>query len=238
VFLNIADEQFVKPIIGMKEPKLGIISTMNSPSSDTPAALASSSRMSLADALFSVTQQRVLGWIFGQPERDFYANELMVLTMGGSGAVQRELARLEQSELVTVRMHGRQKHYQANPDSPIFVELCGIVQKTVGLVVPLRQALAPLAHTIEAAFVFGSVAKKQDTASSDIDLMIISEVLSYADLFSVTEQVSARLSRRVNPTIYTKEEWQLRRQRGDAFVKRVVAQPKLWVIGDAGAIGL
>ena len=87
---------------------------------------------SLADALFTGTQQRVLGLLFGQPARSFYATELIGLAGVGSGAVQRELARLARSGLVTVRPVGNQKHYQANPDSPLFAELCGIAQKTLG----------------------------------------------------------------------------------------------------------
>jgi predicted nucleotidyltransferase len=148
----------------------------------------------LADALFSTTQQRVLGLIFGQPERSFYATELIGLTRGGSGAVQRELARLEESGLVTVRRLGTQKHYQANPDSPLFAELCGILRKTVGLAEPLREALAPLSRRIVAAFVYGSVAKGADTSTSDIDLMVVSDSLSYADVFGALEPISAALS--------------------------------------------
>ncbi len=86
---------------------------------------------SLADALFTGTQQRVLGLLFGQPTRSFYANELIGLAGAGSGAVQRELARLTQSGLLTVRPVGNQKHYQANPDSPLFAELCSIAQKAL-----------------------------------------------------------------------------------------------------------
>lgn len=190
----------------------------------------------MADALFSRTQQRVLAWLFGQPERSFYANELIGLAEAGSGAVQRELARLVQSELVTVRAMGNQKHYQANKKSPIYAELRNIVRKTVGLAVPLREALAPLQQHVRAAFVFGSVAKRNDTASSDIDLMVISDELGYADVFVALERVSARLGRAVNPTIYTSNELARRVKRGDAFVKRVLAQPKTWLIGDADAV--
>jgi hypothetical protein len=87
----------------------------------------------LADALFTRTQQRVLGLLFGQPTRSYYANELIGLAGAGSGAVQRELARLTRCGLLTVRPVGNQKHYQANPDSPLFAELCGIAQKILGL---------------------------------------------------------------------------------------------------------
>jgi len=194
-------------------------------------------RHSLADALFSTTQQRVLGLIFGQPERSFYATELITLTGAGSGAVQRELARLEESGLVTVRRLGTQKHYQANPDSPLFAELCGILRKTVGLAEPLREALAPLSKQIAAAFVYGSVAKGADTATSDIDLMVVSDSLGYAEVFGALEPISATFARAVNPTVYSRRELARRTKDGNAFVKRVLAQPKIWVIGSEDELG-
>lgn len=102
----------------------------------TPAAAG------LVDALFSGTQQRVLGLLFGQPQRSYYATELIGLAGGGSGAVQRELARLAQCGLVTMEPVGKRKHYRANPASLIYAELCGIAQKTVGRAAPLRAAPA------------------------------------------------------------------------------------------------
>lgn len=185
----------------------------------------------LADALFSRTQQRVLGLLFGQPERSFYATEIIGLTGGGSGAVQRELARLARSGLITVRALGNQKHYQANQHSPLFVELCGIVLKTVSLVEPLREALQSQAGKIEAAFVFGSVAKRQDSAASDIDLMVISDTLGYADVFVALEDVSVRLGRPVNPTIMSRADLDERLRDHNAFVTRVMSLPRIWVLG-------
>ena len=191
----------------------------------------------LADALFSTTQQRVLGLLFGQPERSFYATELIGLTGAGSGGVQRELARLETSGLVTVHRFGTQKHYQANPQSPLFEEMVGIARKTVGLAGPLREALAPLAPRIVAAFVYGSVAKRRDTSRSDIDLMVVSDKLTYADVFGVLEAVGARLGRAVNPTVYSRKDLARRVKEGNAFVKRVLEQSKVWVIGTEHDLG-
>jgi predicted nucleotidyltransferase len=188
-------------------------------------------QQSLADALFSTTQQRVLALLFGQPGRSFYATELIGLTGAGSGAVQRELARLEQSGLVTVRRLGAQKHYQANPDSPLFAELCSIMRKTVAVAEPLKEVLAPLAPRIAAAFVYGSVAKGDDTASSDVDLIIISDDVTYADAFAALEPISTKLGRTVNPTVYTRRELAKRIKGDNAFVTRVLAQPKVWLIG-------
>ncbi len=190
-----------------------------------------SHRTGLAAALFSGTRQRLLGLLFGQPSRSFYATELIGLADSGSGAVQRELKNLAQSGLVTVRAVGNQKHYQANAESPIYAELCGIAQKTVGLAEPLREALAPLARQIRAAFVYGSVAKRTDTAASDIDLMMLSDEVSYADSFTALEAASGKLGRKVNPTILTRKEFTKRVKTQEAFLTRVLAQPKVWILG-------
>lgn len=185
----------------------------------------------LADALFTTTQQRVLGLLFGQPDRSFFATELIALAESGSGAVQRELTRLEQSGLVTTRRLGTQKHYQANPESPIYAEMTGIARKTVGLAEPLREALVPFAAKIVAAFVYGSIAKRSDTASSDIDLMIISDALTYSDVFTALASATHRLGRSVNPTLHTREELAKGLETRNSFFVRVMAQPKVWVLG-------
>jgi predicted nucleotidyltransferase len=145
--------------------------------------------------------------------------------------VQRELARLEDSGLVTVARVGTQKHYQANPKSPIFAELCAIAQKTVGLAEPLRKALKPLAKRIVAAFVFGSVSKRSDTATSDIDVLVITDTVDYPDVFAALQSAEAMLGRTVNPTVYTPANWRKKRKEGNAFVVKVSAQPKIFLIG-------
>ncbi len=212
-----------KPNLGFKMPKMG--------KSPLPSKIEKPA--SLADALFTTTQQRVLGYLFGQPDRSFFSSELIKLTGAGSGAVQRELKQLTESGLLVTSRVGNQKHYQANAAAPIYDELSSIVRKTFGLAGPLREALEPVAEKIEAAFVFGSVAKKSDTAFSDIDLLLISDELAYSDLFLALDAVSARLGRTVNPTMFTRKELMRKHKDAESFVKRVMEQPKLWVIGDA-----
>ena len=212
--------------MGIKMPNMGMKTKGRKAGKPPPPR-----RASMADALFSTVQQRVLAYLFGQPERSFFATELIKLAGGGSGAVQRELARLAESGLVTVKRVGTQKHYQANPKSPLCAELCSIAQKTVGLAEPLREALAPLAKRITAVVVYGSVAKRSDTAASDIDLMVVSDSLTYADLYTAMEQATATLGRKVNPTVYSRREWAKRVKQKNAFVTRVMAQPKIWLIG-------
>lgn len=180
----------------------------------------------------------MLGLLFGQPSRSFYASELIQRVGAGSGAVQRELANLVQSGLVTVKSVGNQRHFQANPASPIFGELCGIVQKTTGLADPLREALAPLAGRIAAAFVYGSVAKQADTATSDIDLMLLGEDLTYGDVFGALESASAALGRTVNPTLLSHADLVKRVKNQESFLTRVLQQPKLWIIGGEDALAV
>jgi predicted nucleotidyltransferase len=186
----------------------------------------------LANALFTKVQQRVLGVLFGNSGRSFYANEIIALAESGTGAVQRELTKLAAAGLVTVRRQGNQKHYQANSISPVYGELRGLVLKTFGLGDIVRAALAPLTPQIRAAFIFGSIAKVQDTADSDIDLLVVSDSLTYADIFSALEQASQDLGRTVNPTVYSLREFTRRVKEGKAFVARVMNQPKVWLIGD------
>ena len=190
----------------------------------------------VADALFTKVQQRVLAVLFGNPGRSFYANEVIARAGSGTGAVQRELARLEGAALVVVTRVGNQKHYQANVAAPVFAELRGLVLKTSGLVDVLRVALAPLSAQISSAFVYGSVAKGQDTALSDIDLMVISKKLTYADLFAALEAATHQLGRTVNPTAYSQHELDKRIRGDSAFVNQVWSQPKLWVIGEENAL--
>lgn len=215
------------PNMGFIIPKMGINKIIRK------RQTRASKPVGVADALFTKVQQRVLAVLFGKPDRSFYANEVIELAGSGTGAVQRELARLEASGLVHVKRVGNQKHYQANAMSPVYAELRGLVLKTSGLVDVLRVALQPLAARIEVAFVYGSVARQQDTAGSDIDLMVISDTLTYAEIFAALEPAANQLARAVNPTVYTRREIDKRLRADNAFVKRVWSQPRLWVIGEA-----
>ena len=185
----------------------------------------------LADALFPKVRQRVLAVLFGQPDRSFYANEVIALAQSGTGAVQRELADMTQVGLISVTKVGNQKHFQANTLSPVYAELRGLVLKTVGLADVLRNALGPLLNRIDTAFVYGSMANQQDTAQSDVDVMLISPTLSYADVFGALESASQQLKRNINPTLYTPDEFAQRLGQDQAFITRVMQQPKIWLIG-------
>ena len=155
----------------------------------------------------------------------------MRLANAGRGAVQRELERLRVGGLVNVRMVGTQKHYQANPESPLFDELCNIVRKTVGLEEPLLDAIASLPTPVEFAAVYGSVAKGTESSSSDVDLMVVSDNLALEELYAAIEPAEDLLSRRINPTLYTRAEFDRRRESGNAFLSRVLDGPLIILAG-------
>lgn len=192
--------------------------------------------VSIADALFSRTQQRLLGLLFGQPQHSFYLKELIERAGMGRGTVQRELARLEASGLVSVKKVGNQKHFQANPSSPVFTELRGLAIKTFGMVDVIREALVPFDKAIECAFIYGSVAKSEDTASSDIDLFVVSESVAYSELMSVLAEAGETLGREINPSIYARQDIRNKIRDKNAFLTRVMEQPKMWVKGSADDI--
>ena len=188
-------------------------------------------KTSLGDALFTKTQRRVLGLLYGNPDRSYYANEIVRFAGSGIGAVQRELERLEAVRLVTASKIGNQKHYQANRAAPIFEELRGIVLKTFGVADHLRSALAPLAKRIRAAFIYGSVAKGADTASSDIDVMIVSDELSFPDAIHALTKAEHEVGRSVNPSVLGQDEWRRKLAEEGGFLKRVMEQPRIYLVG-------
>lgn len=204
------------PVMGMFVPNMG-----------TDRHSASSS---IAAALFSEVQGRVLGLLFGQPERRFHGAEIIRLVGGGTGATHRVLLQLAQADLLTVTPVGNQRHYQANAASPVFDDLRRLVLKTVALAEPLAEALAPLADRIDEAFVFGSVAKGSDRAPSDVDLLVISESLEYADLYEALAMAEGRINRKIEPLLVTREAWTSKLASPGSFATRVMDGERITVI--------
>ncbi|QXH61579.1 nucleotidyltransferase domain-containing protein [Pseudomonas azerbaijanorientalis] len=185
----------------------------------------------LSDALFTATQQKVLGMLYGKPDQSFYANEISRWAQVGKGSLMRELERLHGAGILTMSRRGNQTHYQANPECPIYAELLGIVRKTFGIAEQLRAALSPLSDQLVWVFIYGSIAKGNEHAGSDIDLMLIGENLSYGDLMERVLPVEEQLGRTINPTLYTLADWQTKKAAGNSFVVRVEQQDKIDLIG-------
>lgn len=185
----------------------------------------------LGDALFSRTQQQVLGYLFTNPDRSFYVNDVVKRAGMGIGTVQRVLEKLSRAGILTVRKIGNQKHYQANRKSPVFGELYGLVLKTFGMAGLLRNAFETLGGKVRVAFIFGSVARGTDHTESDIDVMVISDSLAYPDLMAAIHQVELELGRSVNPKLYGESEFREKIDSDSHFVQRVMEQPKVFLIG-------
>ena len=202
--------------MGSNIPEMGIIRT---------------EKIRIQDVLFPRVQQRVLGILFGQPDRKFQGAELIRIVDSGTGAVHRQLTSLAASGLVNVTQVGNQKHYQANPDSPVFEELCGLIRKTVGLREPLRQSLEPWRDQIDVAFVYGSIARGTDTARSDIDLMLMGDNMDYMGVYEAIQNAEAILHRRINPNLSTLSEWRKKLHDENPFIANINNQAKLFIYG-------
>lgn len=193
--------------------------------------------MSIKHALFSESQAKVLFWIFGQPGRSYHLSELRRLTGLGSASLQREINRLVDAKLATSEMVGNQRQITANGNSPVFNELCALTRKVVGIVPMLQEALSTIENKIVFALVYGSVAKETDTATSDIDVMVVADDLTLGEVLEVLMPVEAMLERKINPTCYTVNEFMTRLRDPDSFVNRVLDQSTIKLIGDVDAFG-
>ena len=185
----------------------------------------------LLSALFPAVRQRVLASLFGQPDKDFSTSDMIRLAGSGTGAVHRELTRLSKAGLVNVTVVGNQRRYRANEESPIFRELRSLVLKTVGLVDPIRQVLSKYHGHIDAAFIFGSIAKGSDRAASDVDLMLVSDDLTYGEVYSALQDAEASIGRSIDLTLTSRVEWQKELINENSLASRISAQPKLFIIG-------
>lgn len=189
--------------------------------------------MSISAALFSDSQSRVFRWVFGQPERSYHLSELRRLTGLGSASLQRELGKLAAAGLVRSEKVGNLRVFQANTESPVYEELAGLTRKTLGAQPQLQEALAPLAPKLDLAFIYGSVAKGTDTATSDIDLMLVGKRLLLSEVLERLLPLESQLGRKINPTLFTRGEYKRRRAEKDSFLNRVLSQPVIPLIGEA-----
>lgn len=189
--------------------------------------------MSIAVALFSDSQSRVFRWVFGQPERSYHLSELRRLTGLGSASLQRELGKLTAAGLVRSEKVGNLRVFQANTESPVYEELAGLTRKTLGAQPQLQEALAPIQAKLDRAFIYGSVAKRTDTATSDIDLMLVGKGLQLSEILELLLPVESQLGRKINPTLFTPTEYKRRRAEKDSFLNRVLRQPVIPLIGEA-----
>jgi predicted nucleotidyltransferase len=187
-------------------------------------------QLSADRSLFGHTRGAVLGLLYGHVDRSFYLRQLVRALGAGHGALQRELKRLLDLGLIVRKTQGNQVLYQANPASPIFSEIKSLISKTVGVHDTIRSALRPLESEIQVAFVYGSVARQTERSDSDVDLMILGK-MPFSEVVSALAPAQRMLAREINPSVYPVSEFRSKLRAGNHFLRRVMAEKKLFVLG-------
>jgi len=187
-------------------------------------------KLRMVDALFTSTQQKVLGLFFCFPDRRYFPVELVEQARGGTGAVRRELEALVAARLVLVSMQGKRRLYQANRAAPVFHELHRLMVKTVGVADPIRDALRPISKRIERAFIYGSVAEGTEHAESDVDLVVVADGLTLEELFRSLSRAERRIGRSISPSLYARREYATRVQNKSPFLTKVLAKDRITII--------
>jgi predicted nucleotidyltransferase len=190
----------------------------------------------LVDVLFGAYRRRILSLLLLSPDESFYVREIGRLTGVPAGSLHRELKLLSAAGLLQRSAAGNQVRYQVDRACAIQEELAGIFRKTAGLADVLREALAPLAAKIRLAFIFGSVARGNQRAASDIDVLVVGSA-SFTSVVGALSQARERLRRDVNPVVMSKAAFDVKLAGRDRFVGRVAREPKIFLLGDSGEFG-
>jgi len=185
----------------------------------------------LADLLFGRTRGAIMALLYGHADQSFYTRQIAREVEASVGAVQRELENLSKVGLIIRSSMGSQVFYQANRDAPIFREMQTLVNKTVGIFSVLRSALHPLANRVSVAFVYGSLAREEETAKSDVDLMVVGKA-TLNEILSRLSTVEKSIGRPINPTVYSVAEFKSKLANGNHFLTAVLKGQKAFLLGD------
>jgi predicted nucleotidyltransferase len=180
--------------------------------------------------LGSKGRARLLAIFATHPTEEFYAQRLTAMARLAETSVRYELPRLERLGLLISRREGREKHYRINDRHPLFPELKQMVYKTIGLGEALREAIGGVAG-VNAAFIYGSVAKGDERPTSDIDLFVLGKP-DQTQLATALREAEGRLRREINLVIMGEEEWQRRRKSKESFAVELLRSPKIFLEGD------
>jgi len=187
-------------------------------------------QQTISSVLFPGYRRRVLGLLLLHPDEPLHGREIARRTGLPSGTVTRELTRLAQVGLLKREKRGNQLLYSAERMCPVFEELASILRKTSGVAEVLAAGLAPARDRIRTAFIFGSMARGQERAGSDIDMIVIGDV-GFAEVVELLHPSQHVLGREINPKVYALKEWTAKRAAPDAFLREVLGKPKIFVIG-------
>ena len=188
-------------------------------------------RLIAGRSLFGHTRSALLAMLYGHADQSFYLRQLVRAVGAGHGALQRELKHLTDMGLIVRTVQGNQVLYRANSQSPIFSEIKSLISKTVGIRDVIRSALASLGSEIQIAFVYGSVARQRERASSDVDLMVVGNT-PFSDVVSALGPAQKALGREINPTVFPVSEFRSKLAAGNHFLRLVMKEKRLIVLGN------
>ena len=191
--------------------------------------MGSLTQISIADALFSKTKKAAIGVLFTRPDVSFHLRELARMARVTPTMMAKEMEVMTQAGLVVERRDGNRRVFRANATSPIFNELAGIAKKTAGVADIVREALAQVPG-IDMAFIFGSVARGEDRATSDVDLFVVGRC-DYGVILDACNKAGDAIGRSVNPVIYTLEELAAPVKEENAFMAEVRGRPRILLMG-------
>jgi len=183
------------------------------------------------DALMPPVRRRLLSLTLSSPDRWWYLSELAEALGTSPSSLQRELDSLTNVAILLMRREGRRTYYRANEDGSIYQELRGIVRKTMGIPQEIRASLAPMERKISLALLYGSVARGEERADSDVDVLIVADDLTLEEVYRRLAPAEKRLRRKVNPTLYTPEEFRQRRRSNNVFLENVLSSDHLILTG-------
>jgi uncharacterized protein len=185
----------------------------------------------LSSTLFGRNRRAVLGLLYGHPDQEYYLRQIVRAAGGGHGAVQRELEQLSDAGIIRRCVRGSQVYFQANAECPIFAELRSVIVKTAGAADVLRSALAPLGDRIRLAFLYGSMARTQQKATSDVDVLVVGKV-EFREIVAALAEAQSQLGREVNPTVFGVDEFRAKISARHHFLQNVLKREKVFLIGD------
>ena len=185
----------------------------------------------MAGALFGKARLAVISILYSSPNESYYLRRLAREAGVGLGAVQRETMHLASAGVITRKEKDSQVYFQANKECQVFNELRSLVIKTSGIGDVLRASIKGLGDSIKFAFVYGSIARGNDRAGSDIDLLVVGDV-DFKKVNSELVQAQKILGREVNPTVFPPAEFRKKVKAGNHFLSTVLKDKKVFIKGD------
>jgi predicted nucleotidyltransferase len=181
----------------------------------------------LAEILSSKIRAEIFRLLFGTNDNSLYMRDIERRSGFAIGTIQVELKKLFNLDLVLKRIDGNRTYYRANKNHPLYDDIHNLVLKTTGLVDVLKNALDT--EKIILAFVFGSLARGEELAESDIDLMVVGN-LGLRSVSKLLTGIEGKILREINPHVYSKEEFIEKVKEKDHFVSQIVEGPKIFII--------